>query len=343
MLRRRYIVCLTFLAADIANAGSATETRAEGAYVRFQGDNRFHDMFSLAAVTSGEFFANPGEGHLSQIQASGTFIRSGSPALYTPSEVITLERRASIGLSQTFSQLSSIGLNYGYASQSTTDSKNSLSRWYSIRAGHWWNKATLLTEFEALRNDSTMPARSYLDTDSRRVLTPDRVLGSRYSLNLTWLASPQSMLLGSVSKINAANRPDAISASLEGRYFLNATATAIHLKSAAYEDSSEVGLATDYGKVSAREFEIQLHQHLSDQVIAAFVSRDHFEQETPRSAESERLNRHSKMLQGRFRYRFVSGPVTEMVPEIYIFLGQYNSLDSDTKINHAGLGGTYVL
>ena len=324
-------------------AGSPTEVRAEGAVVRFQGDKRFDDMYSVSALASGEFWGDPGQGYITQVQASGTFIKSGASSLYSPSQVISLERRGSVGFSQTVSQLTSFGMNVGFTSQSTSESKNSLSRWYAVRAGQWWNKATLLTEFEAMRTDSSMPARSYLDTDSRRVLTPDRVQGTRFSLNLTWLATPQSMLLGSASKILAANRPDAISSSLEGRYFVNATSTAIHLKAAAYEDSGEVGLVTDYGKISAREFEIQVHQHVNDQIIFALVSRDHFEQEDPRSADSDQLNRHSKMLQGRLRYRFVNGPVTDMVPELYFFVGQYNSLDSETKINHAGLGGTYVL
>jgi hypothetical protein len=344
MQRRLYILGFMFLVGEVAIGASATEVRTEGAYVRFQGDNRFDDMYALSAIASGEFWGDPGQGHLTQIQASATFIKSGAPALYSsPSEIISLERRASVGVVQTISQLSSFGVNFGFTSQSTSDSKNSLSRWYAARVGHWWNKATLLTEFEAMRNDSSLPVRSYLDTDSRRVLTPDRVQGSRYSLNLTWLATPQAMLLGAVSKIITDNRPDAISASFEGRYFVNATATAIHLKTAAYEDSSEVGRNTDYGKISAKEFEIQMHQHVTDQIIFAVVSRDHLEQEDPRSLESDLLSRHSKMLQGRLRYRFVSGPVTDTVPELYFFLGQYNSLDSGAKINHAGLGGTYVL
>ena len=329
--------------AGIAEGSSPTETRLEGAYVRFQGEERFDDMASVSATSSGEFFGDPGQGHLTQVQASGTLIRSGAPALYSPSQVITLERRGSIGLSQTISQLSSLGVSLGYTSRTTSESKDTLSRWYAIRAGQWWNRATILTEIEIMRNDSSMPANSYLDTDLRRVLTPDHIQGSRYTLNLTWLATPHAMLLGSASKILTANRPDAISATIEGRYFVNFTATAIHLKGAAYEDSSEVGLNTDYGKVSAREFEVQLHQHVSDNIIAAFVSRDHLEQEDPRSLESELISRHSKMIQVRLRYRFVTGPVTDLVPEVYFFTGQYNSLDSNTKINHAGIGGTYVL
>jgi hypothetical protein len=339
-----YILTLFLLSAlGTAHGATPTETRAEAAYVKFQGDDRTDDMMAVSAITSGEFFGESGLGNLTQIQASSTFIRTNAPAQYDPTDVVAIERRGSIGFSQTFSQLTSLGLSVGFTNQTTSDSKNSLSRWYSLRLGHWWNKATLLTEIESLRTDNEQPSRSYLDTDSRRVLTPEKIQGSRHSLNLTWLATPQTMLMAGFSKILSENRPNALSATLEARYFIATTSTAVHLKSAAYEDTGTVGLATDYGRVSAREIEAQIHQHVSDKVIVALVSRDHLEDEVVRSMESDNLKRHSKMLQGRLRYRFVSGPVTDTVSELYFFMGQYNSLDAGTKINHAGLGGSYVL
>jgi hypothetical protein len=212
-----------------------------------------------------------------------------------------------------------------------------------VRVGQWWNKATLLTEVEGFRNNSDQAARSYLDTDGRRVLTPDRVQGNRYSLNVTWLASPQAMVMGSIAKITAVNRPEANSASLEGRYFISSTLTGVHFKIGAYEDTGNVSLKTDYGRISAREWESQLHQHLNDQFILALVFRDHFERELPRSVESFSVDRHSRMIQSRLRYRFVDGPVTDMVPELYFFVGQYQSFDAKVIINHAGMGGSYVL
>jgi len=300
-------------------------------------------MMAVSAITSGEFFGESGLGHLTQIQASGTFIRTTAPAQYDPTDVVAIERRGSLGISQTFSQLTSLSLSLGFTRQTTSDSKNSLSRWYSLRMGQWWNKATLLTEFESLRADSEQPSRSYLDTDSRRVLTPEKIQASRHSLNVTWLATPQTMLMAGLSKILAENRPNALSFSAEARYFIAPTSTAIHLKTAAYEDTGTVGLTTDYGRVSAREIETQIHQHINDKVILAVVSRDHLEDEIVRSKESDNIKRHSKMLQGRLRYRFVTGPVTDTVSELYFFMGQYNSLDASTKINHAGFGGSYVL
>lgn len=342
--QKLHIIAICFLAtAQAALAASETEVRTEGSYVRFQGDKRFDDMFATSLIASGEVFGEPGAGNITQMTASGTFIRSAAPSKTPGFETNSLERRASLGLSQTFSQLTSIGLNAGFTSQSNNESKNSFSRWYSLRLSQWWNKATLLTELEVMRNDSRVPIIDYLDTDGRRVLTPNRIEGNRYSLNVTWLASPQAMLMASLTKIYSDNRPEAISGNLEGRYFITATSSAIHLKTAAYEDSSQVRQDTDYGRISARELEAQFHQHLSDHFIAAIVLRDHLETEKPRSLESDTVKRHSKMTQGRLRYRFVTGPVTEMVPELYIFFGQYNSLDSDTKINHVGMGGSYVL
>lgn len=324
-------------------AASATEVRGEGSYVRFQGQDRFDDMYATSFTASAEAFGESGSGNITQVAASGTFIRSGTPSTSAESQVISLERRLSLGVSHTWPQLLSIGVNAGLTSQSDSEAKNTFSRYYSLRLGQWWNKATLLTEFEIARSDSRQPYKRYLDTDGRVVMTPSRVEGNRYSLSLTWLATPQAMLMASLSKTTAENRPDSLSGSLEGRYFFVSTLTAIHLKNTAYEDTSDVERQTDFGRISAREFEAQLHQHLSDHVIAAIVLRDHFEVEDPRSIEDDIMNRHSKTVQGRLRYRFVTGPVTEMVPEMYLFFGQYNALDSDSKINHVGIGGTYVL
>ena len=344
MLTRSIIAVFVALSmTEIAYAASTSEMRGELACVRFQGQDRFDNLFAASKSVTGEIFGESGQGHLTQLQASGTFIRSGKPAEYSKSQDISYERRASLGVIQTIGQLSSFGVSAGYTSQTNDKSQNSLSRWYSVRVGQWWNKATLLTEVEGFRNNSDQAARSYLDTDGRRVLTPDRVQGNRYSLNVTWLASPQAMVMGSIAKITAVNRPEANSASLEGRYFISSTLTGVHFKVGAYEDTGNVSLKTDYGRISAREWESQLHQHLNDQFILALVFRDHFERELPRSVESFSVDRHSRMIQSRLRYRFVDGPVTDMVPELYFFVGQYQSFDAKVIINHAGMGGSYVL
>lgn len=344
MLIRILMAGLMMLSTSEASlAASASEMRGEVACVRFQGQDRFDNLFAASKSITTELFGESGQGNLTQLQASGTFIKSGAPAEYSESQDISYERRASLGVTQTLGQLSSLGISTGYTSQTTETSKNSLSRWYSVRVGQWWNKATLLTEVEGFRNNSHQSARSYLDTDGRRVLTPDRVQGNRYSLNVTWLASPQAMVMGSIAKITSVNRPEANAASLEGRYFISSTLTGVHLKVGAYEDTSDVSLKTDYGRISAREWETQLHQHLSDRFILAAVFRDHFEREKPRSIESQSVSRHSRMIQSRLRYRFVDGPVTDMVPELYFFVGQYQSFDAKVIINHAGMGGSYVL
>jgi hypothetical protein len=342
MLTRILIAHLMMLSISEASL-AASEMRGEVACVRFQGQDRFDNLFAASKSITTELFGESGQGNLTQIQASGTFIKSGTPAEYSESQDTSYERRASLGVTQTLGQLSSFGISTGYTSQTNNQSKNSLSRWYSVRVGQWWNKATLLTELEGLRNNSNQSARSYLDTDGRRVLTPDRVQGNRYSLNVTWLASPQAMVMGSIAKITSVNRPEANAASMEGRYFISSTLTGVHLKVGAYEDTSDVSLKTDYGRISAREWETQLHQHLNDRFILALIFRDHFEREKPRSIESKSVGRHSRMIQSRLRYRFVDGPVTDLVPELYFFVGQYQSYDSKVIINHVGVGGSYVL
>ena len=344
MITKLHILTLSALQAPtLVYAQKLSEARSEAAFVHFQGDRHFDNMYAASASTTGEFFGEPGGGNLTQVQASGTFIRSGSPAQYSNSEVISLERRASLGVTQTIAQLTSIGISSGYTSQTSSEAKKSLSRWYSARAGQWWNKATILTELDATRTDGSQPIKDYTDTDGERVLTPVRVKGTRYTLSLTWLASPQAMALVNLSKTLADNRPDANSATIEGRYFINGSATAIHLKAAIYEDNPGITRKTDYGRIAAKEWETQLHQHLDDRWIIAGVYRDHFETEDPRSVDSKDVRRHSRMLQARLRHRFVTGPVTDTTSEVYVFGGQYQSIDSYKLVNHVGMGGVYVL
>ena len=340
---RLTFIALIFAYSSPLLAESSTSIKSDSAVVLFRGDNRSDNVYAASAQTTGEYFGEQGQGNLSQIQGSLTFIESSSPSSYGNSEVKSLERRASLGFTQTISQLTSLGISLGFTGSSNNEAKKQTSTWYALRASQWWNKSTILTELEALRTNGEQPSRSYLDTDGHRVLTPDKVTGNRYTLSLTWLATPNAMMLGGLSRITNDNRPQANSVTIEGRYFFNATLTAIHAKVAAYEDLAQVDTNTDFGRVSAREWEGQVHQHLTEQYILAAVLRDHYEVEDPRSEADSNKHRHSRMVQGRFRYRFVTGPVTETVPEVYVFAGQYGSFDKSQKVNHIGLGGSYVL
>jgi len=333
------IITMSALTATTAIA----ETRAESVFVHFYGQKRFDDVFGLALNHTSEMFGEEGQGNLTQVQASGTFIRSGAPSSYGPEDVISFERRASLGVTQTFSQLTSAGVSYGYTTTTMSNSKKNQSRWYAAHASQWWNKATILTDLELMKTHAARVSRDYLDTDGVRVLTPSQTSGNRYTLSLTWLATPQAMLLASVSKTYADDRPSANAETIEGRYFFDSTLTALHLKAGLYNDTAQVTKQTDYGQIIAREWESQIHQHLNEKVIASAIYRDHFEMENPRSQESVDVHRHSRATQARLRYRFVTGPITDQVSEIYVFTGQYGSFDKSETISHLGLGGAYVL
>jgi hypothetical protein len=295
------------------------------------------DMFAAAASTNAEIIGEPGLGYITGAQMSGTFIKTSALNEKKTQRVTSLERRGSVGLSQTLDKLTSASLTYGYTS--TT----SLSRWYAVKVGQWWNKATISTDLEYTKTDANRAVVDRQDTDFARVRTPSNIKGDKYTLSLTWLATTHAMVLGSLTTNKASDRPNSNAGKIEGRYFFDATLTAIHIIGGFYDDTAATKLTTTYGRVSSREWETQIHQHLSDQFIATLAIRDHFETETPRADTNPVLHKHSRATQIRLRHRFVTGPVTDQVSEIYVFTGQYGSFDQKQTINHFGLGGIYVL
>ena len=338
MSQSKFLIALTLPAAlaVIAETSNA-QTTVESAYVRFKGADMTNDIFAVAASTTSEICGEPGLGNITGVQMSGTFIKSSAPNEKKTAQVTSLDRRGSIGLSQTFDKLTSASATYGYTATSY------LSRWYAIKVGQWWNKATISTDLGYTKTDANRAVVDHYDTDFARVNTPSNVKGDKYTLSLTWLATTHAMVLGSLSTNKAPDRPTANAETIEGRYFFDATLTAIHLIGGFYDDTAATKLTTDYGRVSSREWEAQIHQHLNDQFIATVALRDHFETETPRADTSPVIHRHSRATQIRLRDRFVTGPVTDQVSEIYVFTGQYGSFDQKQTINHFGLGGIYVL
>jgi hypothetical protein len=328
---------LAFIFAAVSPPALLAQTKFESAFVRFSGENRIDDMYAASAVTTQELVGEAGQGNLTQVTGSGTFIMSNAPRSDGVGQERVLERRGSLGVDQTFEKLSTAGVSYGYTGTKT------LSRWYALRAGQWWNKATISTDFEYTKTDADVTSRSYEDTDGYRVVTPSRTLGDRYSLALTWLATTRAIFMASMATSMTSNRPTSNAATVEGRYFFDPTLTALHLIAGGYIDRGPVKKTTDYGRISAREWEAQIHQHLSYQIIGTVSLRNHYETEIPRSPDSTTIHRHSRATQARLRNRFVTGPVTDQVSELYIFTGQYHSVDADKNVNHIGLGGIYVL
>lgn len=320
------------------SAVALNETVVESSATRFSGDKYNDSLASLGITHTGDHFAE--SGYSTQIAAQQILLVSMGPDVYGD-ETKTLERRGSIAVDQTIDQLTTIGASYGYTL--ATGASKTFNRYYSGRIGQWWNKATILTSLEVTHSGTDRKSRDYMDTDGLRVVTPKYVSGKNYTLGVTWLATTYAMVIARATVSTSSDRPVSDSGNLEGRYFLSETRTAFHLKIAAQNDRSGVAKNTDYGQIHGRGIEGQIHQHISDQWIGAVVHRRHFETETPRSSDSPTINKSSSASQLRLRWRNVTGPVTENVSEIYGYIGQYQSTDSDSLIRHVGIGGKYVL
>ncbi len=317
-------------------AEALAQTAVEMSVAQFTGTEINAQLTSLRATTTGDFFGEPGAGYLTSLTVQGAVNATELPDTHG---VVSLasERRASAALSQSLGKLTTIGLSSGYIKGS------GFSRFDTINFGQWWNKATILTELSTTWSRSDRLPRDYQDTDGMRVRVAPRADGRTWRLGLTWLARPDLMMIGSASTTTSSDRPKANAETLEGRYFINATLTAIHLGVEAYDDTAKVMKTTDFGRIHARTAYVSLHQHLSDRWIASLAMRDHQESETPRSPESPSLRRHGQELRGKIRWRQVTGPVTDDVSEVFVFGGQYRSLNESSLIQHMGLGGKYVL
>ncbi len=315
---------------------SLAQTSAEMATAQFSGTKINAQLTSVRATTAGDFFAEPGAGYLTSITLNGAVNATELPDTYGIVS-ISQERRGSISLSQSVGKLTNIGVSSGYIKGA------GFSRFDSLSFGQWWNKATILTDLSATMSRSERLSRDYQDTDGLRVRVAPRTDGRTWRLGLTWLARPDFMIIGSAATTTSSDRPRANAETLEARYFINATATAIHLGADAYDDTAQVVKTTDYGRIVARTANMSIHQHLNDQWIASVAIRDHRETETPRSSDSASLTRHARELRGKIRWRQVTGPVTDDVSEVFVFAGQYVSYDQSTMVQHMGLGGKYVL
>ncbi len=333
MVARRLCVVLAALP-SVASA----ETVIESALSRSVGKTYSDKMGSLSLSHMGDYISE--SGYTTQLSMAHNFIESVAPDAYGQ-DVKSYDRRASLSVDQTIDGLSQVGATIGC--NLVTSAGKSNSRFYSLRLGHWWNKATLQTSFEMSQSRSEKKSREFQDTDFRLITTADRVAGRSYSLGVTWLATTYAMILARATTAVSSDRPVADFATLEGRYFISDWRTALHVKVGAYRDRNGVGRGTDYGQIRGQGVEGRLHQHLSDRWIGSLSHRRQWETETPRSNESDKIERYSSASQVRLRWRYVTGPVTENVSEVYVYLGQYKNNEEDSLTRHFGLGGKYVL
>jgi hypothetical protein len=316
-------------------ARAQAQTTAEASIAGFSGKDLSAGVQSLRASTTGDFFFEKERLLPSTVIVQGTVIQTRAKDSYGV-EKDSVERRANIGFTQSFGKLTSLSLGTGYV-------KNTgFSRYSSATFGQWWNKATILTEVTYSASNSERSSRDYLDTDGFRVVVPPRSDGRTGRFGLTWLARPDLMLITSASTSVSSDRPKSNAVTAETRYFFQPTLTAFHVGYDRYVDTAQVKKTTDYGRVSAWSGLISAHQHLSDQWILSLYEREHFETETPRSADTAVTKRHTRENRVKLRWRHVTGPVTDDVPEVSVFAGSYYSFADESKINHLGLGGKYV-
>ena len=79
----------TLIFSVFISTSSFAQTKLESAMVEFSAQDRTDAMYSVSAVTTHDFIGEAGQGNLTQVTGSGTFIKSNVPAVHGGGHVRT--------------------------------------------------------------------------------------------------------------------------------------------------------------------------------------------------------------------------------------------------------------
>ncbi len=230
----------------------------------------------------------------------------------------------------------SVGANFGLG-----DSRAGSSKWLGVNFGEWWLEETFQTVFSATRTwVEQIPYSTLLPGDLQRVYLPENVDGWNFGVSFYQLTTPNLILRGGYNLITRSDRPNAHALNAEGRYYVEPTRSAIHLKGAYYLNVGEVKPVSLYGEVEAYSASLEWHQRLAKQWILMGGYRYYFEKETPVAATASINQIGSDYFYGSLRWRFADvGWTAEESPEIYVFGGFYQN-NEPNKAYMSGIGAS---
>ncbi len=241
-----------------------------------------------------------------------------------------------LGLSQGLGVGTTMGISYGYSR-----SEEAISNWYAGQLGQWFLQDTLQVTGQLRWTETEREPLDTIDTDGTRLLIPSDLSGQNYSILLTHLTTPDTILRGSLSYTLRSDRPSAQGMSIEGRHFFSLTRSVFQLSYAYYENVGQIKPMTLYGEVWAHQAQTEIHQRLWSKWIATGGYRFYVESEQPRDVFEAQKNLGSDFLYSMMKWRLGEGRWLEDAPEIYILGGYYkNNLPTTGYL--VGLGGKYL-
>ncbi len=252
---------------------------------------------------------------------------------------LTLSGEFPLALDQSSLQDLSIAPRAGYLTNESGATK-SKSFWTGAALSAWTGEQTIRWTLDIQRNFADATQLDVTDIDGKRILTPERIGGTSIGINWMHLATPEFLWRGGVSVISRDDRPEAHTASLEGRYFVAPANAAIHAAISRFENSGTVRPVTLTGSIEATSTNVEWHQKVGERVIVAPGYRWYRETEIPRASNGIRKTLGTDYVYASLRYRFWRDYWLEDSPEAFLTAGSYQT-SSGTRIWQFAAGGSF--
>ena len=296
------------------------------------------DSNIISSNISKTFAVKEGQGWETSVAASGTkkYILFKEPADLLQKQLKGKTKIEEDTVSGTITQGFGIGNTIGILG-GTNKSPLSKSKFVGLRLGLWWLEETLQSVLEHRKTDLEQAVLDFVDTDGKRVITPEDLDGRNTSLTLTHFTTPSTILRSAYSYTSRSDRPAAWSASGEIRQYIEATSSAVHFAGTHYENIGEIKAQTTFGSVISNTLRAEWHQKLFEKSTAALGYRYYLEKEDPRAFDAQDNQVGTDSIFASYRWRFDEVAWTADSSELSVF---FNSFRANSGIDGMLVGSS---
>ncbi len=294
------------------------------------GAARYEDNNVNSNIISGginkTFAIREGQGWESSVAASGTkkYVLFKEPADLLQKQLKGKTKIEEDTVSATMTQGFGIGNTVGILGGSNK-SPLSKSKFVGLRLGLWWLEETLQSVIEHRRTDLEQTVLDFVDTDGKRVITPEDLDGINTSLTFTHFTTPSTILRSAYSFTSRSDRPAAWSASGEIRQYIEATASAIHFAGTHYENIGEIQAKTTFGSVVSNTVRAEWHQKFFESSTGAIGYRYYLENEDPRAFDAQDNQVGTDSIFASWRWRLDDVAWTADSSELSMFINSFRA------------------
>jgi hypothetical protein len=230
----------------------------------------------------------------------------------------------------------------GSAIPGAKEDNRSYSRWIGVAASIWTGEQTSRWSLDVQRTFTSATVMDATDVDGKRILTPDRIGGTRTAFGWMHLADPQFLWRGEIAVTLTQDRPAAQSARVDGRYFFAALNAAVHSGVTSFRNKGDPKPVTLTGKIIADSAFLEWHQKTGERLILAPGYRWYREKEIPRAANGETRTLGSDHFYASVRYRAWREYWLEESDEAFVTAGIYQT-SQPRRIWHVSTGLKFAI